>query len=132
MFLLYTSQLFSILENKLFGYADDFTLMAVVPSLGVRVTVAEYLFIGKVSGWCDILRLKLNASKTKTMIVCRSRTMNPQSLPLMIGRSELKKTDDLDILGVAFNSKMAFNILARFHSNFSKVWYLEEVLAIIP
>ena len=36
-FLLYTSELFSILENKLIGYADDSTLMAVVPSPGVRV-----------------------------------------------------------------------------------------------
>ena len=39
--LLYTSELFSILENKLIGYADDNTLIAVVPSPGVRVTVAE-------------------------------------------------------------------------------------------
>ena len=31
LFLLYTSELFSILENKLIGYADDSTLMAVVP-----------------------------------------------------------------------------------------------------
>ena len=31
---------FSILENKLIGYADDSTLMAVVPSPGVRVAVA--------------------------------------------------------------------------------------------
>ena len=41
LFLLYTSELFSILENKLNGYSDDSTLMAVVPSPGVRVTVAE-------------------------------------------------------------------------------------------
>ena len=43
LFLLYTSELFSILENKLIGYADDSTLIAVVPSPGVRVTVAESL-----------------------------------------------------------------------------------------
>ena len=30
LFLLYTSELFSIFENKLIGYADDSTLMAVV------------------------------------------------------------------------------------------------------
>ena len=35
LFFLYTSKLFSILENKLIGYADDSTLMAVVPSPGV-------------------------------------------------------------------------------------------------
>ena len=32
LFLQYTSELFSILENKLICYADDSTLMAVVPS----------------------------------------------------------------------------------------------------
>ena len=32
-FFLYTSELFSILENKLIGYADDSTLIAVVPGL---------------------------------------------------------------------------------------------------
>ena len=43
LLLLYKSELFSILENKLVGYADDSTLMAVVPSPGVRVVVAESL-----------------------------------------------------------------------------------------
>ena len=36
LFLLYTSELFSLLENKLIDYADDSTLMAVVPSPGDR------------------------------------------------------------------------------------------------
>ena len=43
LFLLYTSELFSILENKQIGYAEDSTLMAVVQSPGVRVAVAESL-----------------------------------------------------------------------------------------
>ena len=43
LFLLYTSELFSILENELIGYDDDSILIAVVPSPGVRVTVAESL-----------------------------------------------------------------------------------------
>ena len=38
--LLYTSELFSILENKLLGYADDSTLIAVLPSSVIRITVA--------------------------------------------------------------------------------------------
>ena len=41
--LLFFSGIFSILENKLICYADDSTLIAVVPSPGVRVTVAESL-----------------------------------------------------------------------------------------
>ena len=43
LFLLYTSELFSFLENKLIGYADDPTLIAVVTSKGVPVTVAQSL-----------------------------------------------------------------------------------------
>ena len=56
LFLLYTSELFSILENKLHGYADDSTLIAVVSSTGVRVAVAESLSIDvvKVNDWCDL------------------------------------------------------------------------------
>ena len=41
LFLLYTAQLFSIVENKLYGYADDSTLVAVVPSPGERIAVSE-------------------------------------------------------------------------------------------
>ena len=60
LFLLYTSELFSILQNKLIGYADDSTLTAVVPSPGVRVTVAESLShdLVKVSEWCDLCGMK--------------------------------------------------------------------------
>ena len=59
---------FSIMENKLIGYADHSTLMTVVPCPGVRVTVTEFLIrdLGRVSEWCDLWGMKLTASKTKT------------------------------------------------------------------
>ena len=43
LFLLYTSELSFILENKLVGYADASTLKAVVPSPGVSATAAASL-----------------------------------------------------------------------------------------
>ena len=43
LFLLNTSEFFSILQNQLIRYADDSTLMAVVPPPGIRVAVAESL-----------------------------------------------------------------------------------------
>ena len=48
----YTSELFSVLENKMVGYADDSTLMAAVPSPGVRVGdgTAAVTLAGLVSG----------------------------------------------------------------------------------
>ena len=52
--------------------------------------------------------MKLNASKTKTMIVSRSCTMHHQSPPLTIGATVLKESDDLVILGVTFDSNLTF------------------------
>ena len=62
----------------------------------------------KVSEWCDLFGMKLNASKTKIMMVSRSCSMHPQSPALTIGGTVLKGSDDLVILGVTFDSKMAF------------------------
>ena len=116
LFLLYTSELFSILGNRLVSYADDSSLMAVLASPGVRVTVAESLIrnLDMVSEWCDLWGIKFNSSKTKTMIVSRSRTMYPQSPPLTIGRTVLKESDDLVILGVTFYSKLTFGVTLGF------------------
>ena len=52
--------------------------------------------------------MKLNASKTKTMIVSRSQTMHPQSPALTIGETLLKESENLVILGVTFGSNMTF------------------------
>ena len=74
--------------------------MAVVPSPGARVTVAESLNrdLTRVNACCDLLGMKLNASKTKTIIVSRSPTMHPRSTPLTIDGTVLKESDVLDIL----------------------------------
>ena len=72
LFLLYTSELFSILENKMIGYADDSTVIAVVPSPDLRVAVESLSRdLVKVNEWCDLWGMKLNASKTKSMIVSK-------------------------------------------------------------
>ena len=93
--------------------------MTILPSAGVRVTVAESLMrdLGRVSEWCDLWGMKLNASLTNTMVVSSSRTMHPQSPPLTIGRSVLKESDDFVILRVTFDSKKT---LEKHHSSFSR------------
>ena len=65
--------------------------MAAVLSPGVRVAVAETLIrdLGRVNEWCDLWGMKLNANKTKTLIVSRSLTMHPHSPPLTIGGTVL-------------------------------------------
>ena len=63
LFFLNTSEFFSIPENKLIGYADDSTLVAVVPSPDVRVAVAGSLNrdLSRVIEWCNLWRMKLYA-----------------------------------------------------------------------
>ena len=110
LFLLYTSELFSILENKLIGYADDSTSIDVVTSPGVKVAVAESLNrdLSRVTDWCNLWGMILNAGKIKTIIVSRSRTIHPQSPPLTVGGAVLKESVELDILGVTFDSRSTF------------------------
>ena len=59
------------MEIKLYSTADDSTLVAVVPSPGERVAVTDSMKgdLNRVSVWCDLCGMKLNASKTKPMIV---------------------------------------------------------------
>ena len=52
--------------------------------------------------------MKLNASKTKTMIVSRSRTAHPQLTPLALDGTVLGESADLVILWVTFDAKMTF------------------------
>ena len=80
LFLLYTLELLSILENnKLIGNIVEPTLSAVVPSPGIRVAVAGSLSSDIVLDceWCDLWGMKMNASKTKTIIVSRTHNASP-------------------------------------------------------
>ena len=133
-------KLSSILEKKLCGCADDCAFLAVVSSpfdrvavgyadasafLDVvsspldRVAVAESLNLdlNRVSKLRDLWEMRLNASKTRTMIVSWSRTMHPQSPLLTLGIIVLLKGSlYLDILGVTFDPTMTFEKHLRFLS----------------
>ena len=80
--------------------------MAVVPSIGVRVTLAKSLCcdLVMVIEWFDLLGMKLNESKAETLIVSRSCSIHPQSPSLTIGGAMPKESDDLFMLGVTFDS----------------------------
>ena len=56
------------------------------------------------------------------MIVSRSRTMYSQSPPLTIDGTVLKESDDLDILGVTFDSKLTFEKHLRSVSRAASEW----------
>ena len=71
-------------QHKLYGYADDSTFVAVVPSPPQRVAVTESINhnLNRVSVWCDLWGMKLNEGNTKIMIVWMSRTVHLSLTPL--------------------------------------------------
>ena len=81
-----------------------------MPSPGERVAVSESMNrdLNRVSVWCNTWGMKLNASKTKTMIVSRKRTIHPQLTSLTLDGNVLGESADLVISGVTFDAKMTF------------------------
>ena len=78
------------------------------PAERVSVTESMNRDLNRVIVWCDLWGMKLNASKTKTAIVSRSRTVHPHLTLLTLDGTVLKESADLVILGVTLDSKMAF------------------------
>ena len=62
--------------------------------------------LNRVSVWCNLWGMKMNASKTMTIIVSMSRTVHPQLTPLTLDSTVLKESADLVILGLTFDAKM--------------------------
>ncbi|MEL6846781.1 MAG: reverse transcriptase domain-containing protein, partial [Bacteroidota bacterium] len=95
LFLAYISDMDTGLENDLIGYADDHTLKAVVRSPQHRIEVAQSLNrdLERIRAWCSRWGMKLNSSKTKSMLVSRSRTAHPPHPQLFIGNTALVESD---------------------------------------
>ena len=110
LFILYTADLFSIVDNLLVGYADDATLISVAQRPANRVSVSNSLQcdIDKISNWCSRWGMCLNVGKTKTMTISRSRTVLPSFPELTLNGVALKESSELIILGVTFDPKLSF------------------------
>lgn len=67
------------LENKLFAYADNAALLAVISSPQLRTEDADSLNRDptRIFEWCKLWGMKLNPTKTQSMIVIWSRIPHP-------------------------------------------------------
>ena len=109
LFLVYTADLHSNLENALINYADDSTLVAAINNPNCRASVAASLNrdLARIQEWCSFWNMKLNHSKTSSLVVSRSRDINPHP-HLVIGHNVIADCSTLKILGVLFDSKLIF------------------------
>ena len=110
LFLLYTSDMVVGLENKIVQYADDATLVGVVKSPLLRNETALSLNrdMDRIREWCSRWGMRLNSSKTKTLLISRSRTNFPPHPPLQVDGTLLNESEVLTILGVTFDSHLTF------------------------
>ena len=90
------------------NYADDSTLFATILHSRQRPVITESLNadLARINEWCSMWNMKLNPSKTKIMIVSRSRMVVPVHGELCLGNTVLNESTSLVILGVTFDSKM--------------------------
>ena len=67
LFILYTSEMFDLVENRLFAYADDSTLLAVIRRLSDRPTVVVSVNrdLVRIHEWCGCWCMLLNPKKSK-------------------------------------------------------------------
>ena len=115
LFLLYIADLPRLLQNELVGYADDSTLLCRIPHPRDRSSVAASLNddLAVISDWCSRWDMLVNPSKTRGMLISRSRTVEPLFPDLLIDVSVVEMVSELKILGVIFDSKLTFEKQVR-------------------
>ena len=66
LFILYTSEMFQLVENRLYAYSDAFTLVGVVRKPADRLAVAPSLNrdLATIQEWCNHWCMILNPNKT--------------------------------------------------------------------
>ena len=109
-FIIFTSDLGINLENHLISYADDTTLFSSVRSPCNRSEVAASLNrdLTKITYWCQLWGMKLNAKKTQSLIFSRSRTVDPPHPSLVLAGVVIEEVDNMRLLGVTLDSKLTF------------------------
>ena len=116
LFLLYIADLPRLLQNELVGYADDSTLLCMIPHSRDRSSVAASLNgdLAVISDWCsNRWGMLVNPSKTRGMLISHSRTVEPLFPDLLIDGSVVEMVSELKILGVIIDSKLSFEKQVR-------------------
>ena len=107
---IHTTEMFELVENKLYAYADYSTLLAVVHKPADRPAVAASLNrdLDRIQEWYNYWCMILNPNKTKALVFSRCRTVNPPHGDLVLSVVSIWGSSNLHIFGVKFDSRLAF------------------------
>ena len=100
LFILYISEMFEMVVNRLYAYADDSTLLTVVYKLADRPAVAASLswVMARIQEWSNHWCMILNTNKTIDLMVSISRTENPPHGDFVFSRVEFALVEPLTFL----------------------------------
>ena len=115
LFILNASEICELVENRLFAYADDSTLLAVVASKQTDLLLLPPLTgtCFRIQEWCNHWCMILDPNKTKALVVSRSRTVSSPHGDLVLSGVSIRASPILDILGLKFVCKLTFEDLVR-------------------
>ena len=110
LFLIFTADLPQGTVNEFLAYADDSLLISTIRSPNDRSESAAELRndLLHVKSWCDLWGMKMNALKTKSFIVSRSRSEYPSHPEIVIDNNPLDNLSTMKFLGVLFDQKITF------------------------
>ena len=114
LLILYSSEMFELIANKLFAYSDDSTLLAVVRKPADRPAVAASLNrdLARIQEWWNPNTTR-NPNKSKALVVSRSRTVSTPHDDSVLSGVSILASSNLDIFGVKFDSKLTFEYHVR-------------------
>ena len=121
--------MFELVENRLYVYADNSTLLAVIRKPVLRPAVAASLNrdLGKIQEWFNHWYMILNPNKTKALVVSRSSTVNPPHGDLVLSGVSICFCPNLDILWCEVWQQAQVRRPCAWHCLpcLSKNWYFE-------
>ena len=110
LFITYINEMFKLVENRLFAYADESTLLAGFRKPADRPAVAASLNwdLANIQELCNHWCMILNPNKTEALVLIRFRTVNPPHDDLVLSHVSIKGNPNIGIIGVKFDSKLTF------------------------
>jgi hypothetical protein len=110
LFLIYINDMGDNLANPLHHFADDTTTHSAVPKHEdpTQASLSLQMDLLKIEKWSDAWMINFNASKTKELLITRSKV--PREHPSFIFKNEaIKRVDELRLLGIHFSTDLSWN-----------------------
>ena len=109
LFSVFIDDLGNVCQNELYLYADDSTLYAPVRSPDERdkVTASLNRDLGEIKAWVDKWKVTFESTKCKATVLSRKR--HPFSPNPFFSGYNLPLQNQLDILGVTFDSRLVWS-----------------------